>query len=107
MHPPKTAKQVCTFLGLVRHNRKFTKDSAKMAKPLTLLIHYKAKFEWTPAHYTAFMMLKEAIVQAPILNLNFFELNIVHAEFTFSDTLHNIVHVIAKNIKDYIKILPY
>ena len=37
-----------------------------MAKPLTLLTHHKAKFEWTPAHYTAFMMLKEAIIQASI-----------------------------------------
>ena len=43
------------------------KDFAKMAKPLTLLTHHKAKFEWSPAHHTAFMMLKEAIIQAPIL----------------------------------------
>ena len=38
-----------------------------MAKPLTLLTHHKAKFEWTPVHHTAFMMLKEPIIQAPIL----------------------------------------
>ena len=38
-----------------------------MAKPLTLLTCHKAKFEWTPVHNTAFMMLKEAIIQAPIL----------------------------------------
>ena len=38
-----------------------------MAKPLTLLTHHKAKFEFTPTHHTAFMMLKEAIIQAPIL----------------------------------------
>ena len=66
MHSPKTAKQVCTFLGLVRYYRKFIKDFAKMAKPLTLLTHHKDKFEWTPTHHTAFMMLKEAIIQAPI-----------------------------------------
>ena len=39
----------------------------KMAKPLTLLTHHKAKFEWTPTHHTVFMLLKEAIIQAPIL----------------------------------------
>ena len=39
MHPPKTAKQVCTFLGLIGYYRKFIKDFAKMAKPLTLLNH--------------------------------------------------------------------
>ena len=37
----------------------------KIAKSLT---HHKAKFEWTPAHHTAFMMLKEAIIQASILH---------------------------------------
>ena len=38
-----------------------------MAKPLTLLTCHKAKFEWTPVHHTAFITLKEAIIQAPIL----------------------------------------
>ena len=39
-----------------------------MAKPLTLLTHHKAKFKWTPAHNTAFIMLEEANIQAPILH---------------------------------------
>ena len=38
-----------------------------MAKPLTLLTHHKAKFDWTPVHHTTVMMLKETIIQAPIL----------------------------------------
>ena len=38
-----------------------------MAKPLTLLTQQKAKFEWTPVHHTAFLMLKEEVIQAPIL----------------------------------------
>ena len=38
-----------------------------MAKPLTLLTHQKAKFEWTPIHHTAFLTLKESVTQAPIL----------------------------------------
>ena len=49
-HPWRTAKQICAFLGLVGYYRKFIKDFTKMAKPLTLLTHHKAKFEWTPAH---------------------------------------------------------
>ena len=68
MHPSKTAKQVCTFLGLVRYYRVFIKEFAKIAKPLTLLTCHKGKFEWTPVHHTTFMMLKEAIIQAPILH---------------------------------------
>ena len=39
----------------------------KIAKPLTLLTHHKAKFKGTPAHHTAFVTLKEASIQAPIL----------------------------------------
>ena len=39
-----------------------------MAKPPTLLTHDKSKFECTPVHHTTFMMLKEAIIQAPILS---------------------------------------
>ena len=66
--PSKTAKQICAFLGLLRYYRKLNKNFTKMAKPLTLLTHHTTKFEWTPAHHTAFMMLKEAITQAPFLH---------------------------------------
>ena len=38
MHPPKTAKQVCAFLGLVGYYRKFIKNFTKIAKPLALLM---------------------------------------------------------------------
>ena len=68
MHPPKTAKQVHAFLGLIRYYRKFIKNFAKMANPLTLLTCQKAKFEWTPIHHTAFLMLKESVTQIPILH---------------------------------------
>ena len=37
-----------------------------MAKPLTLLTHQKAEFEWTPIHATAFSTFKESVTQAPI-----------------------------------------
>ena len=67
MHPPKTAKQVYTFLGLIRYYRKIIKNFTNMAKPLTLLTCQKANFEWTPIHHTAFLMLKESVTQAPIL----------------------------------------
>ena len=68
MQPPTTPKQVRAFLGLVRYYRKFIKGFAKIAKPLTLLTRQQVKFEWTPEHHTAFLHLKEAIVQAPILH---------------------------------------
>ena len=67
MQPPTTPKQVQAFLGLVGCYRKFIKGFAKIAKPLTMLTCQQVKFDWTSTHHTAFLNLKEAIIQTPIL----------------------------------------
>ena len=67
MHPPVNLKQVCAFLRLVGYYRKFIKNFAKIAKPLTMLTRMDVKFEWKETHHRAFMKLKDAIIQAPIL----------------------------------------
>ena len=67
MHPPVNPKQVRAFLRLVGYYRKFIKNFAKIAKPLTMLTRMDIKFEWKETHQNAFMKLKEAIIQAPIL----------------------------------------
>ena len=67
MQPQTTPKQVQAFLGLVQYYRKFIKNFAKIAKPLILLTRQQVKLDWTPSHHTAFLTLKEAIIQAPIL----------------------------------------
>ena len=68
MQPPTTPKQVQAFLGLVGYYRKFIKGFVKIAKPLMMLTHQQVKFDWTSAHYTDLLNLKEAIIQAPILH---------------------------------------
>ena len=68
MHPPKMPKQIHPFLGLIGYYRKFIKNFVKLPKPLTLLTHQQAKFEWTSIQHNAFLTLKESIIQAPILN---------------------------------------
>ena len=67
MHPPVNPKQVHTFLRLVGYYRKFIKNFAKIAKPLTMLTRMDVKFEWKETHHFSFMKLKDAIIQAPIL----------------------------------------
>ena len=67
MHPPVNPKQVRAFLGLVGYYRKFIKNFAKIAKPLTMLTRMDITFEWKETHHCAFMKLKDAIIQAPIL----------------------------------------
>ena len=68
MQPPTTPKHIPTFLGLVRYYRQFIKGFTKIAKSLILLTQQQVKFEWTSVHHTAFLHLKEAIAQAPILH---------------------------------------
>ena len=67
MHPPVNPKQVCVFLGIVGYYRKFIKNFAKIAKPLTMLTRMDVKFKWKETHHCTFMKLKDAIIQAPIL----------------------------------------
>ena len=68
-----TPKQVRAILGLVGYYRKCIKGFAKIAKPLTLLTRQQVKFDWTLSHHTAFLHLKEAIVQACILHYPYLE----------------------------------
>ena len=66
MQPPNTPAS-SAFLSLVGYYRKFIKNFAKITKPLTLLTRQQVKFHWIPSHHKAFLTLKEAIIQAPIL----------------------------------------
>ena len=68
MQPPTTHKQVQAFFGLVGYYRKFIKGFAKIAKPLTMLTCQQVEFDWTPTHHTAFLNLKEVMLQEPILH---------------------------------------
>ena len=63
----QNTQQVHAFLGLVGYYRKFIKNFAKIAKPLTLLTHQQMKFDWTPTHHEAFLALKESIIKALLL----------------------------------------
>ena len=65
--PTSEPKQVCAFLGLVGYCRKIIRNFARIAKPLTMLTRMDVKFEWKETHHCAFMKLKDAIIQAPIL----------------------------------------
>ena len=50
-------------------------------KSWTLITHQQAKFEWTPTHYNAYLMLKELVIQAPILHcLNLKKCYIVYTD---------------------------
>ncbi|CAC5403419.1 Retrovirus-related Pol polyprotein from transposon gypsy,Retrovirus-related Pol polyprotein from transposon 297,Retrovirus-related Pol polyprotein from transposon 17.6 [Mytilus coruscus] len=64
---PKNAKQVKSFLGMANYYRKFVKDYACIATPLTSLLKKNMKFNWTLECQRAFDTLKNALTSAPIL----------------------------------------
>ena len=67
MHQPKTAKPVCTFLGLVRYYSKFIKDFTKNGQTTNLINPSQGKVRVDTITHTAFTTLKEAIIQATII----------------------------------------
>jgi len=68
--PPKSVPAFRSFLGLASYYRKFIKNFAKIATPLTNLLKKSAvTYEWVEACDEAFETLKGILVKAPVLEL--------------------------------------
>ena len=71
---PRTVMDVCSFLGLTNHYRRFIQGYAKVAaQPLNVLIsgnnanHKKSLVKWNPECQQAFDQLKDLCTKTPIL----------------------------------------
>ena len=64
---PVSKKQVRSFLGTTGYYRRFVRDYAKVARPLTKLTKKNEIFEWSEECEIAFNTLKSAFISAPIL----------------------------------------
>lgn len=64
---PESVKDVRSFLGLAGYYRKFVKNFAMIAKPLTNLLKKHVMFVWNQEHTDAFHALKHSLVSAPVL----------------------------------------
>jgi len=72
--PPKSVLALRSFLGLASYYRKFIKNFAKIAAPLTNLLKKSAvTYEWGGACDEAFETLKGILVKAPVLKLPDFD----------------------------------
>ena len=67
MPSPTTPKEVKQFLGLIGYYRKFVPRFADIARPLTSLTKKNFEFKWTEKCQTSFELLKEALMEQPIL----------------------------------------
>ena len=70
MPAPKDLARLRTFLGFVGYYRKFIKDFAAVAKPLTLLLRADEQWRWEEPQQEAFIALKERLQGAPVLALH-------------------------------------
>ncbi|KAL7277513.1 hypothetical protein ACG7TL_008434 [Trametes sanguinea] len=66
---PTKVKQVQAFLGFANFYRRFIKDFAKYAKPLTSLTKKDQPWVWGEEQEHAFNSLKKAFTSAPILRI--------------------------------------
>ena len=58
-----------SFLDLAGYYRRFICDSAKIALPLSQLVKKDVPWEWSDDQDEAFLQLKVALQQAPVLHL--------------------------------------
>ena len=65
--PPKSVKDIRSFLGHAGFYRRFIKDFSNIAKPLCKLLAKDAVFKFDDACLDAFNTLKRALVSAPVL----------------------------------------
>ena len=64
---PKDVKNVRQFLGLAGYYRRFIKNFAQIAKPLTKLLQKEMPFEWNEKAEDSFNTLKTFLCNAPLL----------------------------------------
>jgi hypothetical protein len=64
---PRTVKDVRSFLGLAGYYRRFVRDYAKIARPLSNLSKAEVPFDMDGAPREAFEELKRRLIEAPVL----------------------------------------
>ncbi|KAD7476986.1 hypothetical protein E3N88_00122 [Mikania micrantha] len=65
--PPTNVKSIRSFLGHAGFYRRFIKDFSKISRPMTRLLEKDAPFVFSEECLRAFELLKEKLVNAPIL----------------------------------------
>jgi hypothetical protein len=65
--PPRTVKDIRSFLGHARFYRRFIKDFSKIARPLCNLLAKDVPFDFNDKCLTAFEILKKTLTSTPII----------------------------------------
>ncbi|KAK9701035.1 RNase H-like domain found in reverse transcriptase [Popillia japonica] len=65
--PPKSVKDVRSFLGAASWYRKFVPNFARITAPLVQLVKKNQRWFWGPEQDAAFQAVKDALRQSPVL----------------------------------------
>lgn len=65
---PATVKQIQSFLGICNYFRRYVRNFAKLAKPLTFLLKKEQPFIWTGDQQKAFESLKNSLAEMTLLS---------------------------------------
>src|SRR5579862_8515266 len=65
--PPRTVRDIRSFLGHVGFYRRFIKDFSKISRPLCLLLQKDKDFVFDEKCLEAFETLKEALTSTPVI----------------------------------------
>ena len=65
--PPRTLKQLRSFLGFCNFYRRFITHYADKTAPLNVLLRKTHPWEWTSIHHAAFETMKVAFASQPVL----------------------------------------
>ena len=70
---PSNVHELRSFLGAIGYYRDFIDKYAQLTAPLCQLLKKNVKFDWTSEHQKHFEILKEALINAPILRYPCFD----------------------------------
>ena len=59
MPPPRSKKEVQSFIGMINYLSKFSPRLTELAEPIRELVKEKIPFNWGPEHEESFAMLKK------------------------------------------------
>lgn len=74
---PNTAKEIRRFIGLTSWYRRFVPNFSTLIAPLTQLTRKRQKFVWSEEAEKSFRLLKEKLIEAPIMSCPDFTLPFV------------------------------
>ena len=67
MVPPTNVHEVQVVMGMFNYYKKFIPNFSEIAQPIIELIKKDVPFIWTSKHQLAFNMLKDCLMESPIL----------------------------------------